>query len=89
MKSRLPKVLQPLAGQPLLAHALASVAALQPAQTVIVVGHGAEDVRAAFPAVKRWALLGHSMGAAVAALLAGTFPELVRWLVVIDFVKTE
>ena len=48
MKSRLPKVLQPLAGKPLLAHSLASVAALKPAQTVVVVGHGAEEVRAAF-----------------------------------------
>jgi len=48
MKSQLPKVLQPLAGQPLLAHSLASVAALQPATTVVVIGHEAEQVRAAF-----------------------------------------
>ena len=48
MKSTLPKVLQPLAGRPLLAHSLATVAALQPAQTVVVVGHGAEQVQAAF-----------------------------------------
>ncbi len=50
MKSQLPKVLQPLAGKPLLAHSLASVAALRPAQTVVVVGHGAEAVQAAFAA---------------------------------------
>ena len=48
MKSQLPKVLQPLAGRPLLAHSLASVAALQPAKTVVVVGHGAERVKATF-----------------------------------------
>jgi bifunctional UDP-N-acetylglucosamine pyrophosphorylase / glucosamine-1-phosphate N-acetyltransferase len=48
MKSRLPKVLQPLAGRPLLAHSIASVAALNPQKTVIVVGHGADDVKAAF-----------------------------------------
>jgi bifunctional UDP-N-acetylglucosamine pyrophosphorylase / glucosamine-1-phosphate N-acetyltransferase len=48
MKSRLPKVLQPLAGRPLLAHVLTSVAALNPTQTVIVIGHGADEVRAAF-----------------------------------------
>jgi bifunctional UDP-N-acetylglucosamine pyrophosphorylase / glucosamine-1-phosphate N-acetyltransferase len=48
MKSRLPKVLQPLAGRPLLAHSLASVAALQPAKTVVVIGHGADEVKAAF-----------------------------------------
>jgi bifunctional UDP-N-acetylglucosamine pyrophosphorylase / glucosamine-1-phosphate N-acetyltransferase len=48
MKSRLPKVLQPLAGRPLLAHSLASVAALKPVKTVVVVGHGADEVKAAF-----------------------------------------
>lgn len=48
MKSALPKVLQPLAGRSLLAHSLASVAALKPARTVVVVGHGAESVKAAF-----------------------------------------
>lgn len=50
MKSNLPKVLQPLAGRPLLAHSLASVAALKPEKTVVVVGHGADAVRAAFAA---------------------------------------
>ncbi len=48
MKSALPKVLQPLAGRSLLAHSLASVAALKPTLTVVVVGHGAEQVKAAF-----------------------------------------
>ena len=48
MKSQLPKVLQPLAGRPLLAHSLAAVSALNPAQTVVVVGHGAEQVTGAF-----------------------------------------
>ena len=58
MKSQLPKVLQPLAGRPLLAHSLASVAALKPATTVVVVGHGAEQVKAAFAdrADLAWAL---------------------------------
>ncbi|TAG67533.1 MAG: UDP-N-acetylglucosamine diphosphorylase/glucosamine-1-phosphate N-acetyltransferase, partial [Burkholderiales bacterium] len=48
MKSRLPKVLQPLAGRPLLSHVLTSVAALKPRETVVVIGHGADEVRAAF-----------------------------------------
>ena len=48
MKSTLPKVLQPLAGRPLLAHSLESVAALEPLLTVVVVGHGADQVKAAF-----------------------------------------
>jgi len=68
MKSRLPKVLQPLAGQPLLAHALNSIAALQPTQTVVVVGHGAEDVRAAFAGANvTWALQSPQNGTGHAA----------------------
>jgi bifunctional UDP-N-acetylglucosamine pyrophosphorylase / glucosamine-1-phosphate N-acetyltransferase len=47
MKSRLPKVLQPLAARPLLSHVLDAAAALKPEATVVVIGHGADDVRAA------------------------------------------
>ncbi|WP_114964324.1 bifunctional UDP-N-acetylglucosamine diphosphorylase/glucosamine-1-phosphate N-acetyltransferase GlmU [Alkalilacustris brevis] len=47
MNSDLPKVLHPLAGVPLLTHALRAGAALEPARTVIVAGHGAEAVSAA------------------------------------------
>jgi len=48
MKSRLPKVLQKLAGRPMLAHVIDAARALQPAGIHIVYGHGAEQVRAAF-----------------------------------------
>ena len=75
MKSVLPKVLQPLAGRSLLAHSLASVAALKPAQTVVVVGHGAEAVKAAFKDHDlTWALqmpqngTGHAAAVGLAAL---------------------
>jgi bifunctional UDP-N-acetylglucosamine pyrophosphorylase/glucosamine-1-phosphate N-acetyltransferase len=44
MKSELHKVLHPIAGRPMLAHLLASVADLQPARTVVVVGDKAEQV---------------------------------------------
>ena len=44
MKSALPKVLQPLAGAPLLAHVLATARALQPARICVVYGHGGEQV---------------------------------------------
>ena len=44
MNSHLPKVLHPLAGVPILAHALAAGAALAPERVVIVAGHGAEEV---------------------------------------------
>ncbi|MCC8628237.1 bifunctional UDP-N-acetylglucosamine diphosphorylase/glucosamine-1-phosphate N-acetyltransferase GlmU [Xanthomonas vesicatoria] len=48
MRSSLPKVLQPLAGQPMLAHVIATARQLQPAAVHIVYGHGGDQVRAAF-----------------------------------------
>jgi len=47
MKSGLPKVLQPLAGRPLLKHVIATVRALEPASIRIVYGYGGEQVRQA------------------------------------------
>lgn len=49
MKSRLPKVLQPLAGRPLLAHVLETARRLSPSRILVVYGHGGEQVRSAFP----------------------------------------
>jgi bifunctional UDP-N-acetylglucosamine pyrophosphorylase / glucosamine-1-phosphate N-acetyltransferase len=49
MHSRLPKVLHPLAGRPLLARVLDNARALAPRKVIVVHGHGAEAVRAAFP----------------------------------------
>jgi bifunctional UDP-N-acetylglucosamine pyrophosphorylase / glucosamine-1-phosphate N-acetyltransferase len=53
MRSDLPKVLHPLAGRPLLAHVLDTARAVAarlglPADIVVVVGHGGEQVRGAF-----------------------------------------
>lgn len=48
MKSVLPKVLQPIAGRPMLAHVLDAARALSPAAIHIVYGHGGEAVRTAF-----------------------------------------
>ena len=50
MRSSLPKVLHQLAGRSLLQHVLASAAALGPQRTVVVTGHGAEQVEAGLPA---------------------------------------
>jgi len=47
MRSRLPKVLHPLAGKPMLEHVLASLTEAGVEQQVIVVGHGAEEVEGA------------------------------------------
>jgi bifunctional UDP-N-acetylglucosamine pyrophosphorylase/glucosamine-1-phosphate N-acetyltransferase len=47
MNSELPKVLHPIAGDPMLVHAIAAGATLEPMHTVVVAGHGAEAVTAA------------------------------------------
>lgn len=47
MKSAIPKVLQKIAGKPMLAHAIDAARALQPAGIHVVYGHGGEQVRAA------------------------------------------
>ncbi|TDK43064.1 bifunctional UDP-N-acetylglucosamine diphosphorylase/glucosamine-1-phosphate N-acetyltransferase GlmU [Antarcticimicrobium luteum] len=47
MKSDLPKVLHPIGQAPMLAHAMQSGAAVDPERTVIVAGHGADQVAAA------------------------------------------
>jgi bifunctional UDP-N-acetylglucosamine pyrophosphorylase/glucosamine-1-phosphate N-acetyltransferase len=63
MHSDLPKVLQPLAGRPLLAHVLAAARRLRPAAIHVVYGHGGDRVRAAFPDEDlRWALQAEQLG---------------------------
>ncbi len=48
MRSALPKVLQPLAGRPLLTHVLDTARRLNPARIHIVYGHGKDELRRAF-----------------------------------------
>ena len=47
MKSARPKVIHELAGKPILRHVVDASRALQPAQIIVVIGHGADQVRAA------------------------------------------
>ena len=47
MNSELPKVLHPIAGDPMLVHAMAAGSTLEPVHTVVVAGHGAAEVTAA------------------------------------------
>ena len=71
MRSELPKVLHPLAGRPLLAHVLDAARALSPRKTIVVHGHGAERVRAAFPdASLAWALQVEQRGTGHAVMQA-------------------
>lgn len=63
MKSSLPKVMQPLAGKPLLRHVVESTQALGSGATVIVYGHGAELVQKAFANDGvQWALQAEQKG---------------------------
>ncbi|KAF1716967.1 UDP-N-acetylglucosamine diphosphorylase/glucosamine-1-phosphate N-acetyltransferase [Pseudoxanthomonas yeongjuensis] len=48
MRSARPKVLQPIAGQPMLAQVIAAARALDPSGIHVVYGHGGEQVRQAF-----------------------------------------
>ena len=59
MKSRTPKVLHTLCGRTLLGHALAAADELDPAQLVVVVGHGSDQVGAEVAAVTPQARIVH------------------------------
>lgn len=63
MRSDLPKVLQPLAGKPLLAHVLECSKALGADDICVVYGHGAETVQSVFSNESlRWALQAEQLG---------------------------
>jgi bifunctional UDP-N-acetylglucosamine pyrophosphorylase / glucosamine-1-phosphate N-acetyltransferase len=63
MRSQLPKILHPLAGRPLLGHVLDSARALAPRKVMVVHGHGAEQVRAAFAGADvEWVLQAEQLG---------------------------
>jgi bifunctional UDP-N-acetylglucosamine pyrophosphorylase / glucosamine-1-phosphate N-acetyltransferase len=71
MRSELPKVLHPLAGRPLLAYVLDTARALAPRRIVVVHGHGAEKVRAAFPDPSiAWVLQAEQLGTGHAVMQA-------------------
>ncbi len=71
MRSALPKVLQPLAGRPLLAHVLASARALGARRICVVYGHGGESVRARLDAPDLvWAEQNPQLGTGHAVLQA-------------------
>jgi len=53
LRSDIPKVLHSVCGRPILWHTLQVVRAAKPARIVVVIGHGAEDVR---EAVRSWGI---------------------------------
>ena len=71
MKSALPKVLQPLAGRPLLAHVIDTARSLGSAAVHVVYGHGGERVREALAAEPvEWTLQAQQLGTGHAVLQA-------------------
>jgi len=63
MRSKLPKVLQPLAGKPLLEHVIATAETLNPKKVCVVYGHGGEQVQEHFAGRSvEWALQEPQLG---------------------------
>jgi bifunctional UDP-N-acetylglucosamine pyrophosphorylase / glucosamine-1-phosphate N-acetyltransferase len=75
MHSAMPKVLHRLGGQPLLSYALESARAVTGRTPVLVIGHGAEAVRAAFGERAEYAVQAEALGTAHAVMqAAGLLP---------------
>lgn len=75
MRSSLPKVLQPLAGRPLLAHVIDTAESLQASKICVVFGHGGDRVRESFADHDLvWVLQAEQLGTGHAVLQA--LPEL-------------
>jgi bifunctional UDP-N-acetylglucosamine pyrophosphorylase/glucosamine-1-phosphate N-acetyltransferase len=71
MKSDVPKVLQPLAGVPLLGHVVSRSLALDPSSIHVVYGHGGDAVREALANENlRWALQAEQLGTGHAVMQA-------------------
>ncbi|MBL8058151.1 MAG: bifunctional UDP-N-acetylglucosamine diphosphorylase/glucosamine-1-phosphate N-acetyltransferase GlmU [Anaerolineales bacterium] len=70
LKSSLPKVLHRLGGQPLVRHALAAAQAVTGVPPVLVVGHGAEAVRAELGEAAQYVAQSEQLGTGHAVLQA-------------------
>jgi len=71
MKSRLPKVLHPLAGKPLFLHTLGTALRLEPSAIAAIIGHGAEAVRrACSDGNVNWVIQDKQLGTGHAVLCA-------------------
>jgi bifunctional UDP-N-acetylglucosamine pyrophosphorylase/glucosamine-1-phosphate N-acetyltransferase len=71
MKSSLPKMLQPLAGRPMLAHVIDTARSLDPASILVVYGHGGDRVRDALKDQPvSWVLQAEQLGTGHAVMQA-------------------
>ncbi|NLN70998.1 MAG: bifunctional UDP-N-acetylglucosamine diphosphorylase/glucosamine-1-phosphate N-acetyltransferase GlmU [Chloroflexi bacterium] len=75
MRSKLPKVLHPLAGKPLIWFALNAVLGLVDQPPLIVVGHGADVVKAVVGDVATFAFQAEQLGTGHAVMMAQPFLE--------------
>jgi len=75
MQSSLPKVLHEIAGRPMLSHVLDAAGSLQPDVVTVVVGHGADAVRAAYDSLEglQFALQQPQLGTGHAVMQALPF----------------
>ncbi|MEJ5312862.1 MULTISPECIES: bifunctional UDP-N-acetylglucosamine diphosphorylase/glucosamine-1-phosphate N-acetyltransferase GlmU [Anaerolinea] len=85
MRSRLPKVLHPLAGRPLIHHALRIVQQVADVAPVVVIGHQAEQVRAALDESVRTALQEEQLGTGHAVMSAEALARGASDLVLITY----
>ncbi|HEY7451835.1 MAG TPA: bifunctional UDP-N-acetylglucosamine diphosphorylase/glucosamine-1-phosphate N-acetyltransferase GlmU [Candidatus Limnocylindria bacterium] len=74
MRSRLPKVLHPLAGRPMIGHVLALLEAVDARPVVVVTGHGADEVEAEIGNAARTVRQDPQLGTADAVRVA--LPEI-------------
>ncbi len=84
MKSKLPKVLHKVAGKPLVQHAVNLATAVGDATPVVIVGHGADDVKAALGDTAQFALQADQLGTGHAVmqtedLLKGQVDQVLVW----------
>lgn len=71
MHSDLPKVLHPVGGKPMLSHVLDTASSLQASRTVVVYGHGGEQVQKAMAGRDlQWALQSPQLGTGHAVQMA-------------------
>ena len=85
MKSTMPKMLHPLAGRPLVMHALALVSSLSTEKPVVVVGHGEDAVRTAVGEAANFAVQEQQLGTGHAVLSAESLVKGQSDLVVVTY----
>lgn len=74
MKSTLPKVVHPVAGRPMVKEVVATAQSLEANRTVVVIGHGSDQVRTAIESDVQFAIQGEQLGTGHAVLQA--YPSL-------------